>query len=290
MGRDVELLRQNLPVAGSLVEHIHIVGVFKDVLHLTAGEQVFDVLGDARGNAAPLAKALPYLHRIGGGLLLLQKKVHFVDIVAGGLALLPVDRDAVPHRVLHHQHPDLFELLAQLLDIEADHAVFDIHVAAVVEHVERAGDIDFQRRGDILRFLFVLPPEFVIQVLQNRHLLRAWVAQVFPVNRAHTAVDDGLFHRHEAVLAAHDQLAQGEDEVGFQAQRVFVVAVIQVQIHGVQVVGGGGRDLHHLPVQVLHQRPVLRLRVADDDIVIRDEEHVGDLPLGGEGLAASGRT
>ena len=43
-------------------------------------------------------------------------------------------------------------------------------------------------------------------------------------------------------------------------------------------------------MQVLHQRPVLRLRVADDDIVVCDEEHVGDLPLGGEGLAASGRT
>ena len=33
----------------------------------------------------------------------------------------------------------------------------------------------------------------------------------------------------------------------------------------------------------------LRLRVADDDIVVCDEEHVGDLPLGGEGLAAAGR-
>lgn len=42
--------------------------------------------------------------------------VEIQDIVAGGLALFPVDRDAVPHRVLHHQHPDLFELLAQLLD------------------------------------------------------------------------------------------------------------------------------------------------------------------------------
>ena len=42
-------------------------------------------------------------------------------------------------------------------------------------------------------------------------------------------------------------------------------------------------------MQVLHQRPVLRFGVADDDIVVCDEEHVGDLPLGGEGLAASGR-
>ncbi len=79
--------------------------------------------------------------------------MHLVDVVAGGLAGGPVDGDAVPHLVLHHQHPDLFQLLAQLLDVVADNAVVDVHVAAVVEHVEGAGHIDFQRRGDVLRLL-----------------------------------------------------------------------------------------------------------------------------------------
>ena len=87
----------------------------------------------------------------------------------------------------------------------------------MVEHVERAGNVDFQSRGDVLCLLFLLPPQLVIQVLQNRHILRLRVAEIIPVHHAHTAVDDGLFHRHEAVLAADNQLAEGEDEVGFQA-------------------------------------------------------------------------
>lgn len=35
MGADIELLGQDLPIPASLVEHIHEVAVFKDVLHLS---------------------------------------------------------------------------------------------------------------------------------------------------------------------------------------------------------------------------------------------------------------
>ena len=53
----------------------------------------------------------------------LQQEVELIDVVAGGLAGLAVARHAVPHLVLHDQHPELFELLAQFLDVVADHAV-----------------------------------------------------------------------------------------------------------------------------------------------------------------------
>ena len=228
MRGDIELFGENLSVAAGLIEHEDEIAVFKDVLHLAGGEQVFDVLGDAGGNASPLAEALPNLHRVGRRLLLAQQKVHFVNVVAGGFVGFPVDGDAVPHGVLHDEHPDLLELLAKLLDVEADNAVFNVDVGAVIEHIEGAGNVDFQSRGDVLRLLFLLPPQLVIQVLQNRHILRHRVAEIIPVHHAHTAVDDGLFHRHEAVLTADDQLAEGEDEVGFQAQRVLIVAVIEV--------------------------------------------------------------
>ena len=84
-------------------------------------------------------------------------------------------------------------------------------------------------------------------VKENRHLLRAGVAQIFPVNRAHTSVDDGLFHRHEAVLAAHDQLAQGQDEA-LKAQHQQASKVILAHLppfpvgHGRH---GDGRDGGH---------------------------------------------
>ena len=51
-----------------------------------------------------------------------------------------------------------------------------------------------------------------------------------------------------------------------------------------------GGDFNDLSVQTLHQRSVLGFGVADDDVVVGDEEHVGDLPLCGKALAAAGST
>ena len=139
MRGDIELFGENLPVAAGLIEHEDEIAVLKDVLHLAGGEQVLDILGDAGRDTSPLAEALPDFHGVGRRLLLAQQKVHFVNVVAGGFVGFPVDGDAVPHGVLHDEHPDLLELLAQLLDVEADNAVGDVDVGAVVEHVEGAG-------------------------------------------------------------------------------------------------------------------------------------------------------
>ena len=82
--------------------------------------------------------------------------MHLVDVVAGGLVSGTVDGNAVPHLILDYQHTDLFQLLAQLLNVIADNAVIDVHIALVIEHIEGAGYIDFKGRSDILGFLFLL--------------------------------------------------------------------------------------------------------------------------------------
>src|SRR5574344_1252632 len=69
----------------------------------------------------------------------------------------------------------------------------------------------------------------------------------------------------------------------------FIDGVVEVQVHGVDIVAGRRRYLDDLPLQTLHQWAVLRFRVADDNIVIGDKEHVGDLTLCGEGFAGTGR-
>ena len=165
----------------------------------------------------------------------------------------------------------------------------------MVEHIQRTGDVDFQSGGDVLRFLFILRTEGVIQVLQQRHILRFRVIEVVPVDDANAAVDDGLFHRGKPVLAADDQLAQRQNEVGFQAQRVIIVAVIQIQVHRIDVAGrtvvalAGGRQLNDLTVQTLHQRRIFALRVTDDDVILgADEKRIGDLALCRKRLAAAG--
>ena len=88
--------------------------------------------------------------------------MHLVDVVTGGLVGGTVDGNAVPYLILYHQHTDFLKLLAQFLDVIADNAVVDVHIALVVEHIEGAGYIDFKGRSDILGFLFLLFPKQVI--------------------------------------------------------------------------------------------------------------------------------
>ena len=210
---NTQLLGEDLTVSACLVEHIHEVGIFKDIFHLAAAQKVFDILGDTCRNTAPFSESLPDFHRIGGGLLLLQKQVHLVDVVTGGLVGGTVDGNAVPHLILYHQHTDFFKLLAQFLDVIADNPVINVHIALMIEHIQRTRYIDFQCRCNVLSFFFFLLPQQVIKVLQNRHILRLWVIEIFVVNQPYTTVNNGFLHRLQALLTAHDQLTQAEDKV-----------------------------------------------------------------------------
>ena len=165
----------------------------------------------------------------------------------------------------------------------------NINIGLVVKNIKGAGDVDFQRRCDILRFFFILLSQFLIEITEDGHVLRARVVEIVPIDQPHAAVDDGFFHRHEAVLATHNQLTQAENKVGFQAQRVLVIRIVEVQVHGIDIVRRGGRDFNDLSVQMLHQWAVFRLRIADDDIVVRHQKDVCDLALGAEALAGTGR-
>ena len=55
--RNVQPLRQYLPVTRRLVEHIDEVAVLQDVFDLRGGKQVFGVLGRPGGDTAPASKS-----------------------------------------------------------------------------------------------------------------------------------------------------------------------------------------------------------------------------------------
>ena len=115
MRGNIELFGEDLPVSAGLIEHIDVVAVFKNVLDLAGGKQVFDVLRDAGGDATPFAESFPDFHRVCRCLFLFQKQMELVNIVARGLVRLAVDRNPVPHLILDDKHPDLLELLAKSL-------------------------------------------------------------------------------------------------------------------------------------------------------------------------------
>ena len=71
-GRDVQRFREDLPVAGCLVQKVNEVGVLKDVLNLTGSQQILDILGDPGRNPAPFSEPLPDFDGIGGCLFFLE--------------------------------------------------------------------------------------------------------------------------------------------------------------------------------------------------------------------------
>ena len=61
------------------------------------------------------------------------------------LALAAVLRHAAPNLVLDNEHPQLFQLFAQLFNIKGHNAVFDVDVGAVVKHIQ--GAVHIQVKG-----------------------------------------------------------------------------------------------------------------------------------------------
>ena len=183
--------------------------------------------------------------------------MHLVHIIPCGLAAAAVCRDTPPHLILHDEHTEFLHLFAQFLDVVADDAVIDVHVSAMVEQVQTALDVDLQSRGNMVGFFFVLLEQGIVQVLKDGHILRAGVRKIFAVNQMHTAVNDGFLHRQQPFLAAHHQFAQRKDKVSFQGQRIILLGVVGIDVHGVDELGAVGADFDDLTFQPIHQRRVI---------------------------------
>ena len=136
-------------------------------------------------------------------------------------------------------------------------------------------------------FLLVLLHQFIVQILQDRHILRTGIIEIRLIDLMHTAVDDRLFDRLQSFLAADYQLAERQDEVSFQGDRIIFFGIVHIDVHRVNVLRAHRTDLDHLAAQSLHQRRILRFRIGNDNVVIRHQECIGDLTLGAEGFTGT---
>jgi hypothetical protein len=161
---DPEVLREDRPVFRRLVQHADIFGVLENVLDLPAAQKILDILGNAGRDAAPFTEALPDLDGILRCLFLAEQQVELVDEIPCRLLLIAVDGNAVPDLVLHDKHAQLFELLAEILDVVAHDAVYNIDIGTVIEDVEGSVDIELKCRGDTLCLDFALLKELLVEV------------------------------------------------------------------------------------------------------------------------------
>ena len=93
------------------------------------------------------------------------------------------------------------------------------------------------------------------------------------------AVDDRFFHGLKSLFAAHNQFAQGQNEIGFQGNGIVLLGVIVVDVHGVDILGGGWADFDDLTFQPVHQRGVFAFGVVDDNIIVRHQKRIGNFTL-----------
>ena len=73
--------------------------------------------------------------------------------------------------------------------------------------------IQFQCSRDSLCLWLRLPLDLVIQIFQQRHILRARVCNIGAVYDPHRTVNDRLFHRLKTVPSACRQFAERQDKI-----------------------------------------------------------------------------
>ena len=117
---------------------------------------------------------------------------------------------------------------------------------------QRTVHIEVQYLGYPVGLRDVLGQQGVHQVSQNRHILRPRVGKVGLIDHLHRPVDDRFLDGLQPRLAAHDELAERQHEVGFQCQRVFFLGVVEVDVQGIYIVGAGRGQPDHLAAQPLH--------------------------------------
>ena len=157
----------------------------------------------------------------------------------------------------------------------------------MVEEVERAVYIQVKCLRHTLRLRDALRHERVQQIAQHGHILRPRVREVRLIDHLHSPVNDGFLDSLQPCLAAHDKLTERQHEITFQRQRVFFLAVIEVDIQRIYIVAAVGREPDHLAAQPVHQRGIFILRVTDDDVILCGQHDIGDLPFAAHGFAAA---
>ena len=149
--------------------------------------------------------------------------MELVKVAPCGDPAVEVGVDRRGHKVVGDVHGDLPQVFAQPFEHDTHHTGIEVHIGGEIEQVERAGAVELQGRRHTLCLRLRLPEQFFIEVLEQGRFAVPDPQGQLPVDQPHTAVNDRLFDGLQALLAAHDQLAQGQQEVGLHGQGAVLV-------------------------------------------------------------------
>ena len=149
--------------------------------------------------------------------------MELVKVTPSSKALGVVGVDRRCDELVCNVHGDLAEVFAHAFQNDTHHTGIRLDIGGVIEQVEGACAVELQRRCYAPGLRLRLFQQFLIQVLQQRHIPAADTQRQLPVHKPHTTVNDRLFDGLQALFAAYDQLAQGQQEVGLHGQGAVLI-------------------------------------------------------------------
>lgn len=134
-----------LPVACGLVVHDYELGVGEHASRGGVVQQIFHVLGNARGEGVALAEPAP-----GGGekhtaVWVLIYNMELIEIHMGAAARPPVLSYAVENRIRYNKQTHCLELLPKVENVIYQNAALSVHIGRIGESVKAALGEKLQR-------------------------------------------------------------------------------------------------------------------------------------------------
>lgn len=110
---NAKLFCQDRTVALRLRQQHHEIRVVQNVLDLTAGQQVFHILRQRRGDTALFAEHFPYRHKVAGRQRITEQDMELVKVAPSRHALGMVGVHRRRDKLVSGVHGDLAEVFAQ---------------------------------------------------------------------------------------------------------------------------------------------------------------------------------
>ena len=162
------------------------------------------------------------------------------------------------------------------MGVEHDDPLAQIHIALMAIDIKGAGGEQLQGQGHILGHLLRLLQQLLPESRQGRCLTRSFALLIYG---SQTTVDDRLIVATQ-LLIVH-AVDQGHDELRFGRNGVAVTIAVH-HIQRIQMILAAGTELDDFGIVAadgLDHRPILALRVENQNLIFRTHRSHGDVAL-----------
>ena len=236
---DVQQLRQFRAACGALVQHYQKLRVCQHQAGGVGAQQLIHILRQSGHKTVVLADAFPQLVEKIRAVLIAEQNVKLIAENPRSAAFLPVLDNAVVNRIQRHQHTQRHKLFTQFADVISNNPRLRVYIGMPGKGVQRAGNEQFGRQRQPLRFGFRLHLEQTVKVLQRGRRTLVAVADIRQIHLFCAATEDGLFfRRHHAVT--DELLKQRQHKLRLADDGVSLITVGAVHVQRVDVRVGRG--------------------------------------------------